>query len=90
MADALQPYKPPGKSKSGLADLLKATGISSEKTGLRVTHFSICLVFAAICLAAGVSLALGSPWPITAAVVALGFRPTIHAFTFQEHIDSES
>ncbi len=90
MADAIQPYEPPDQTKSGLVDLLTATGISSEKTGLRVTHFSVCLIFAAVCLAAGVSLVLGSPWPITAAVAALGFRPTIHAITFQEHIDSES
>ena len=54
--------------------LLTETGIKSEKTGLHISNFAICMGVVAFLIAATLSAFIGSPWPATAAAVAAVLR----------------
>ena len=60
--------------KSKLLDFLNEDGVQLKKPGLRLSHFTVLLMFL-VCVGAIIAtIVTGSPWPIVSVAGALGFR----------------
>ena len=67
------------KKKSKLLDFLKDDGVQLKEPGLRLSHFTVLLMFL-VCVGAIIAtIVTKSPWPIASVAGALGFR-SIPAF----------
>lgn len=60
------PLEPP---KPGfLPELLMSSALTADKTSLNFTHFTACLIFLAIVVAATVAIITQSHWPFTISI----------------------